>query len=194
MLFRSPTQRLRLGVGYLELLARLRPGTTLTQANAELAVLNQRYREQNPTAPDATPGRAMAAESLRESVVSDVRGRVLMLSAAVVVVLLIACANVASLFLSRAFARRREIAVRTALGASRGGVVAQLLTESMLLALIAGAVGIGLGWIATRALTTWGASQLPEGVPITMDLRVLLFTLAVSWIAGILFGDRKSVV
>ncbi|HTB19760.1 MAG TPA: ABC transporter permease, partial [Bryobacteraceae bacterium] len=97
-------QRLRLGVGYLSVLARLRPGTTLEHADAELAVLNQQYREQHPSAPDADPAVVMTARPLRNLVVADVRGKVLMLSGAVALVLLIACANVASLLLSRALA------------------------------------------------------------------------------------------
>jgi putative ABC transport system permease protein len=181
-------QRLRSGVGYLQILARLRPEMTLARADAELALLNQRYREQNPHAPDAKPGASMATKSLRDLVVGDLRGKVLVLSAAVAAVLLIACANVASLLLSRALARKKEIAVRTALGAGRGTLVGQLLTESMLLALIAGILGIGLSWAATRALVAWGAGQLPSGIPIGIDLRVLLFTLVLSVLAGVMFG------
>ncbi len=181
-------QRLRMGVGYLGYVARLQPGMTPKRAEDELAVLNQEYRRENPTAPDADAGAVMTTAPLRELVVAGARGRVLMLSGAVALVLLIACANVASLLLSRALARRREIAVRVALGANRSAIVRQMLTESVLLSLVAGVLGVGLGWAATRALVAWGANQLPPGLPIGMDLRVLVFALVVSLVTGIVFG------
>jgi putative ABC transport system permease protein len=182
-------QRLRTGVGYLSMLARLRPGTTLPRANAELASLSQRYRELNPSAPDADPATVMSAEPLRDLVVGDLRIKMLLLSGAVGLVLLIACANVASLLLSRGLGRKRELAVRTAMGASRGMIVRQPVTESLLLALVAGIPAVGMSWVATRALSVWAADQLPQGVPIGVDLRVLTFTLTVSVLAGMLFGS-----
>jgi putative ABC transport system permease protein len=181
-------QRLRTGVGYLGMVARLKPGVPLSRANAELAVLNEQYRQQNPTMPDADPGVTMAAQPLRDSVVSNVRAAVIVLSAAIALVLLIACANVASLLLSRGLARKKEIAVRTALGASRAVLIRQLLTESLLLSLTSGILGLALGYAGMKFLSTSGASTLPDGVPIAMDTRVLLFCLGISVLTGLLFG------
>ena len=156
-------------------------------------MLNQQYREQNPTAPDAAASIQTTAVPLRDLVVGDVRGKLWMLSGAVALLLMIGCANVASLLLSRALARKRELAVCAALGASRGAVIRQLLAESMLLALVGGRLGAALGWAADRALSTWGATELPGGIPVGMDLRVLLFTVLISLLTGIVTGIFPAV-
>jgi predicted permease len=183
-----PAEHLRQGVGYLSMLGRLRQGVSQDAADAELASLDQRYREQNPAAPDSSPEIATKASSLRDLVVGDLRGKVRLLSAAVALVLLIACANVASMLLARAVARQKEIAMRAALGASRGVIFRQLLSESLLLALVSGVTGALLGWLAISGFRKFGANQLPAEIPITIDWRVLAFTVLVSALAGILFG------
>lgn len=186
-------QRLRMGVGYLGLIARLRPRTTLAQSDAELTVLNQQYRQQNPTAPDADPAVQMTAVPLRDLVVGDLRAKLWILTAAVAALLLIGCANVASLLLSRALARKRELASRIALGATAAAITLQLLTESMLLSAVAGILGTGLGYVAVWALTAWGTSQLPQGLPVTIDVRVLFFTVAITFITGLLTGILPAI-
>jgi putative ABC transport system permease protein len=181
-------QRLRQGVGYLNLVARLRPGVSREHALAEMALLQDQYRKENAGAPDADPGLFVSVTSLRDSLVANISGILQILSGAVGLVLLIACANVAGLLLSRALARQKEIAIRSALGARRSVIIRQLLTESVLLALIAGALGLGLSLAGTRSLARLAGDNLPQGFDIRADSWVLLFTLAVSLLSGVIFG------
>ena len=181
-------QQARGGTGFLTAVARLKPDVSIAAAQADLNALGAQYRRENPKLPDADPAMTVAAGNLRDELVLNVRPTVLILFGAVALVLLIACANVASLLLSRALGRKREIAVRTALGATRREIVQQLLTESLMLALLGGALGATLGSWGTRVLASLAHDTLPRAVEIHTDGLVLCFTLAISVAAGILFG------
>jgi putative ABC transport system permease protein len=169
--------------------AMLKPGVTVAQANAQMKLAYAEFRRRFPDA-DAKGG--FAVQPLRDSIVRDARTSLLVLLGAVGLVLLIACANVANLLLVRATGRKREFAIRAAMGASRARVIRQLLTESVLLAMVGGVLGLALGFLGVRWLLAISPAGLPrigdDGAAVGVDWRVLGFTLMVSCATGILFG------
>jgi predicted permease len=169
--------------------ARLKPGVPLTAAQAEIAGLSRHFAEQCHY-PNDWGARVWP---LRDFRVRDVRRSVLILSAAVAMVLLIACANIANLLLARSGARRREISIRMTLGAGRFRIVRQLLTESAVLGLLGAVAGLLLGWGAVRVFAT-KLVQLPSSRPISIDVPVLCFTFGAALLTTILFGLAPALV
>ncbi|HWO00191.1 MAG TPA: ABC transporter permease [Blastocatellia bacterium] len=175
---------------FLFVIARLKPGVTMERAQAEMDTVAANVRQQYFEGGDANDPTSwgLLLASLRENVVGEIRPALLVLLAAVAFVLLIACANVANLLLARAALRQKEIAIRTALGAGRWRVTRQLLTESVLLALVGGGVGLALAYWGMSALLSINQDKIPRSNEIGIDARVLVFTVGVSLLTGIIFG------
>jgi predicted permease len=184
------------GMMLLKAIARLKPGVTLEQAQTELQTIAQRVQPARSGGTKPAGGRGdggLTLVSLHEQAVGDVKGALLVLLGAVTLVLFIACANVANLLLTRAASRQREMAVRAALGAGRLRVARQLITESMLLSLAGGGLGLMMAFWGVRALGQWSGASLPSMHGIGIDAWVLAFTLGVSVITGLAFGLAPAV-
>src|SRR5438105_1664637 len=173
------------GAHFLHVIARLKPGVSEAQAQAEVDMIAARLEQQYP---DTNTHKGIRVESALRALVGDVRPALLILLGAVACVLLIACANVANLLLARAMTRHKEMAVRSALGASRMRVVRQLLTESVLLSFAGGLLGLALAVWWSDLLIALGKKDIPRAIQVGLDWRVLGFTLGVSLLTGLVFG------
>ncbi len=175
---------------YFQAAARLRPGVSLSTAQAALKLTGEEFKRRYPNSMD--PNMSFTAKPMQELLVSNVRTALFVLLGAVGCVLLIACANVASLLLARATGRSREIAIRAAIGAGRGRIIRQLLTESVLLSMAGGVVGLVIGALGVRALLAVNPGNIPRigpnGSAVSLDWAVMGFTLLLSLATGILFG------
>src|ERR1035437_105575 len=175
---------------FFQVAGMLKPGVTVAQANAQLMAAAPEYHREFPKTTD--PKQQFAVGSVRDSIVGAARESLLVMLGAVGLVLLIACANVANLLLVRATGRKREFAIRSALGAGRARIIAQLLTERVMLSVTGVLLGLALGFAGVRALLAVSPAGLPrigeDGSAIGIDWRVLGFTLVVSLLTGILFG------
>ena len=173
------------GAHFLQVIGRLKPGVATEQAQAEITAIAARLEQQYP---DTNTRKGLRVESALAALVGDIRPVLLILLGAVACVLLIACANVANLLLARATSRHKEMAIRTALGASRMRVIRQLLTESVMLSVLGGAVGLLLAVWWSDLLVALGKEDIPRAIQVGIDWRVLTFTLGVSLLTGLIFG------
>ena len=174
----------------LKMIGRLKAGVAPQQAQAEINSIASRLAREYP---DVNAGLESVVIPLHEQIVGDVREALLILLGAVVLVLLIACANIANLLLSKATARHKEIAIRTALGANRGRLLRQLLTESTLLGLLGGVFGFLVAYAGSKTLVSFGSFSIPQLTDFSFDMKVPLFTLAISLLTSLIFGLAPAI-
>jgi predicted permease len=170
---------------FIHVVARMRPGVALPEAQAELALIGRQLADQYPK---SNQGLSLIAHPLQQEIVGDVGSTLWLLLSAVGLVLLIACVNIASLLLARAVSRERELAMRVALGAGRGRLARQCLTESSVLGLAGGVLGMLLAAMSVRPFVAFWPGTLPRAEDVYLDWRVLVFAIGASLLSGLLFG------